>query len=407
MKLWDLYKGKDYHIEPTLRRIQEAIDYVGNPQKSFPSILVGGTNGKGSTCAFLERILREHGLKTGWFVSPHLVEERERWRINGYLMPEETLKDYVRDLRRVFERFDLTYFEAATLIALLYFKDQGVDIAVMEVGMGGRWDATKVSDAVVVGVTNAERDHTRWLGENVEKIAWEKLHLYRREIPLVLGSSRYPLYAKALEMGLDNLICAGEDFTYGSELIDGRTYLTNYEFKDIFIENAKLGLLGKWQADNAAMAITLAKLFTDLDAEVIIRALEKTRWEGRMEILREDPLLVVDGSHNPYSVGRVVKGSLRLFGDVDFVFTGLKEKEWKLSMGVLRRFTDKIILTEVSHYRGESIKELYEGAKELGFREIEVLESPARVFSLESRAVALGSLYLVGEIKGALEKTVI
>jgi len=407
MKLWDLYKGRDYHIEPTLNRIKEAVDYVGNPQKKFPSILVGGTNGKGSTCAFLERILREHGFKTGWFVSPHLVDERERWRINGSLMPEETLEDYLKDLKGVFERFNLTYFEAATLIALLYFKEEGVDIAIMEVGLGGRWDATKVSEAVAVGITNAERDHTRWLGKTVETIAWEKLHLYREGIPLVLGSSKYPLYTKALEMGLDNLICAGEDFTYRSELIDGRTYLTNYEFKDLFIKNAKLGLLGKWQADNAAMAITLARFFTDPDVEVIIRALKKTRWEGRMEILREDPLLVVDGSHNPYSIGKVAKESLRLFKDVDFIFTGLREKEWKLSMSILRGFTDRIILTEVSHHRGESIKELYEGAEELGFRTIEVLENPARVFSLEKSAVALGSLYLVGEIKGALEKTVI
>lgn len=407
MKLWDLYKGKDYHIEPTLNRIKEAADYVGNPQKSFPSVLVGGTNGKGSTCAFLERILREHGFKTGWFVSPHLVEERERWRINGSLMPEETLEDYVKDLKKVFERFDLTYFEAATLIALLYFKDQGVDVAVMEVGMGGRWDATKVSEAVVIGITNAERDHTRWLGKSVEEIAWEKLHLYRRGIPLVLGSSRYPLYTKALEMGLNGLICAGEDFTYGSELIDGRTYLTSYRFKDLHIEKVRLGLLGKWQADNAAMAITLARLFTDLDVKVVVKALEKTRWEGRMEILREDPLLVVDGSHNPYSVGKIAKEAIRLFGDVDFVFTGLKEKEWKLSLKILRRFTDKIILTEISHPRGEPIKELYEGAKVFGFKKIDVLENPTRVFSLENRVIALGSLYLVGEIKGALEKTVI
>ncbi len=407
MKLWDLYKGRDYKIEPTLERIRKAVRYVGNPQREFPAILVGGTNGKGSSCAFLERILREHGHRTGWFVSPHLVEETERWRINGKKIPEEVLSAYVRDLRKVFERFDLTYFEAATLIALLYFRDQGVDVAVMEVGMGGRWDATKVCEAEVVGITNAERDHTRWLGKNVEEIAQDKLYLHREGAPLVLGSARYPLYTKALEMGIEDLVVAGLDYSYSGASCEGKTLLRDYSFLDLRVEEAPLGLLGKWQADNASFALTLARIFSEIDPVKARRALLETRWEGRMEILRKDPLLMVDGSHNPYAIAKVVKEVFRLFGDVWILFTGLLEKEWRLSMELIRRFSDRIILTQVSHYRGEPVGNLYNYARELKFREVEVIDTPGDAWLLEKDVCAVGSLYLVGEIKEAMRGYVI
>ncbi|NPA32480.1 MAG: bifunctional folylpolyglutamate synthase/dihydrofolate synthase, partial [Aquificae bacterium] len=283
--LWELYKGRDFDIKPTLERIRRACEYIGNPQERYPALLVGGTNGKGSTCAFSERILREHGLKTGWFVSPHLLEETERWRINGVPIDNETLGDYVRELKGVFERFSLTYFEAATLIAVKYFADAGVDCAVFEVGMGGRWDATKVVNARAVGITNVERDHTRWLGDTVEKIAREKLQLYKKGVPLVLGSARFPLYPLALEMGLEGLVVAGIDYEYWGRVERSRTVLSFYD-GPVSLRDAELSLWGKWQIDNASLAITLTSLFLGrLNPEGVFRALRDTRWEGRFEVL--------------------------------------------------------------------------------------------------------------------------
>lgn len=401
MELWDLYRNRDFEIRPTLERIERAVRHVGDPQKNFPSLLVGGTNGKGSTCAFAERILRYHRYKTGWFVSPHLVRENERWRINGSPMPDERLSYYVKELRSVFERFELTYFEAATLIAMLYFSDEGVDVAIMEVGMGGRWDATKVSEPAVVGITNVERDHTRWLGRNIEEIAEDKLHLHREGAPLVLGSAKYPLYTKALEKKLRNLVVAGLDFTYRGDVVGGRTLLKDFNFSDIRIDKAVLGLLGRWQVDNAALALTMVRLLCDIDTCLLVKALEDTRWEGRMEILRKSPLLIVDGSHNPYSVAKVVKEAKRLFGDINFLFTGLRGKDWKLSLELLRRHSERVILTEVSHPRGEPVRNLYTYAKDIGFRKIGILGAPSEAWSLEEDVLALGSLYLVGDIKKA------
>ncbi|RLJ71589.1 dihydrofolate synthase/folylpolyglutamate synthase [Hydrogenivirga caldilitoris] len=407
MKLWDLYKGRDYKIEPTLNRIREAVNYVGEPHRSYPSILIGGTNGKGSSCAFLERILREHGFKTGWFVSPHLVYENERWRVKGTPMEDSTLEGYVSELKGVFERFNLTYFEAATLIALLYFKDSEVDVAVLEVGMGGRWDATKVSEPILAGITNVERDHTKWLGRNIEEIARDKLHLYMEGKPFVIGSSRYPLYPVAVEMGIRNMVVAGQDYLYRGELKAGLSFLSWYEFNGFELKDAELGLLGKWQIDNASFALTLGSLFTELEEEVTKKALKLTRWEGRMEVIRYKPLLILDGSHNPYAVNKVVKEVKRLFPSIKFLFTGLFEKDWALSMEVIRRYADSIYLVQVSHYRGEPVSNLYKKAVELEFKEIVVLSSPSEVLKIEEDLCALGSLYLIGEIKEAFANAVI
>ncbi len=405
MKLWDLYRDRDHRIVPTLSRIKEATDYVGNPERHFPAVLVGGTNGKGSTSAFLERILREHGLRTGWFVSPHLLRENERWRVNGEPIGDEDLKAYVKDLRVVFERFSLTYFEAATLIALLYFRDVKVDVAVMEVGMGGRWDATKVSRPKLVVITNAERDHTKWLGNSVEEIAEDKLHLSSGGTPLILGSSKYPLYTKALEMGLEP-IAAGLDFTYSGSVKGWETFLEDYSFGSLSIKRAKLGLWGKWQVDNAALAVTASSLLIEIDTNKVMDSLERTRWEGRMEILRRKPLLIVDGSHNPYAVAKVVKEALKHF-EVSILFSSLREKDWRLSLELIRRHTDTVYLTELSYHRAEPVKNMWRYAVEIGFKKVEILRSPSEVWEIDADILAVGSLYLVGEIKEARENSVI
>ncbi|RUM31559.1 MAG: bifunctional folylpolyglutamate synthase/dihydrofolate synthase [Aquifex sp.] len=399
--LWELYKGKDFDVKPTLERIKKACDYIGNPQRDYPSILVGGTNGKGSSCAFTERILREHGFKTGWFVSPHLISENERWRINGKPIEEGVLKDYVKDLKKVFEKFSLTYFEAATLIAVKYFKDQGVDVAVFEVGMGGRWDATKVSDAIIRGITNVERDHTKWLGDNVEKIAEEKLGLYEEGKPLVLGSARYPLYTKALEMELKNLKVAGIDYEYYGRVERERTYLESYESENFKLRNAELSLWGKWQIDNASLAISLCSEFTEMKEEKVKEALKNTLWEGRMEVLRGEPILMVDASHNPYSVLKVVKLVKKYFPKVRVAYSSLQGKEWELTLKLLRNLLEEIYLLPIDYYRAESLDNLENFAKEIGFKtKVFTIEE---LLNFEEDLLVIGSIYLVGEVKKYLQ----
>ncbi|HIP86518.1 MAG TPA: bifunctional folylpolyglutamate synthase/dihydrofolate synthase, partial [Aquifex sp.] len=197
MLLWDLFKGLELNFTPTLERVRKACQKAGNPQNSYPSVIVGGTNGKGSTTAFLERLYRYHGLKTGRFVSPHLVDETERWRIDNVPIDEETLKVYVNRIKPLMEEFKLTYFESAVCIASLLFKDEGVDIAVVEAGLGGRWDASKVHSPLVTAITNVGLDHTKWLGETLEEIANDKTELIYPNRPIILGTDEEPLFSIA------------------------------------------------------------------------------------------------------------------------------------------------------------------------------------------------------------------
>jgi len=197
MELWNLFKGLELNFTPTLERIEKALKELGNPQNFYPSVLIGGTNGKGSVSAFLESLFRHHGLKTGRFVSPHLVDERERWRINNLPITEETLKDYIKRIKPLIEKYKLTYFESAVLIASLLFKEQKVDIAVVEVGLGGRWDATKVHRPLATAITNVGLDHTKWLGSTLEEIADDKTELIYPETPTIIGSDEEPLLSVA------------------------------------------------------------------------------------------------------------------------------------------------------------------------------------------------------------------
>ena len=400
--LWELYRGRDFDVKPTLERIKKACEFIGNPQKHYPAILVGGTNGKGSTCAFTERILREHGYKTGWFVSPHLIRENERWRINGKEIDEERLRYYVKELKAVFERFELTYFEAATLIAVKFFEDEKVDVGVFEVGMGGRWDATKVVNANVIGITNVERDHTKWLGDTVEKIALEKLQLYREGRPLILGTARYPLFTKAVELGLKNLFVAGIDYEYFGKVEASKTILESFSSEKFSVRGAELSLWGKWQIDNASTAIALSSLFTKLEESKVKKALSLTVWEGRMEVLREEPLLMIDASHNPYAVVKVIKEVKKYFPSVRLAFSSLKGKEWELSLKLIRNYFKEVYILPIEYYRAEDVKNLITFSEEIGLN-AKVVE-PEELINKKEDILVIGSIYLISDFKKFFKK---
>jgi dihydrofolate synthase/folylpolyglutamate synthase len=415
MLLWNLFKGLELNFTPTLERIIKACQDVGNPQDTYPSVIVGGTNGKGSTTAFLESLYRHHGLKTGRFVSPHLVDETERWRINNIPIDENTLQRYVERIKPLIEKHKLTYFESAVLIAALLFKEKNVDIAVIEAGLGGRWDATKVHKPLLTAITNVGLDHTKWLGSTLEEIADDKTELIYPQTPIVLGEDNEPLLSIALKKANKRnspLYVANKDFTYQGAVDFPNTYLRNYNFEDFHLEEANLGIYGLKQVQNAALALTIflltaPKLGIKPDKEKIKTALANTRWEGRFEIVRENPLLILDGAHNLHALKRTLEDLKTLNRKIFVVYSSMRDKDWPTQMELIRKYTDRIGLVKVNYHRTESLENLFTRAVELKFKEIKTYRGVKEMLeNLSEDSIILGSLFLVGEVKKFLKEEI-
>jgi len=408
MLLWNLFRGLELNFTPTLERIKEACQKAGSPQNSYPSVIVGGTNGKGSTTAFLERLYRFHGLKTGRFVSPHLIDENERWRINDIPINEETLKVYVNRIKPLMEEFKLTYFESAVCIASLLFRDEGIDIAVIEAGLGGRWDATKVHSPLLTAITNVGLDHTKWLGGTLEEIADDKTELIYPNRPAVLGSDEEPLFSIAQRKAKERnspLIVARKDYTFRGFVQFPQTVLEYYRYKTFEVEKVKLGLFGVKQIENASLALTIFLETTKVlgikpELPKVKKALEETHWEGRFEIVREKPLLVLDGAHNLHALKGTLESLKTLKGFPLIIYGTMRDKDWREQLKLIRNYTDRIGLVEIGYHRSEKLGNLYPFAVGLGFREIRTYKSVKEmVENLKEDAIVLGSLYLVGEVK--------
>ena len=412
MLLWNLFKGLELNFTPTLERIKKACQKLGNPQHSYPSVIVGGTNGKGSTTAFLESLYRHHGLKTGRFVSPHLVDETERWRINNIPITEETLKGYVERIKPLMEEFKLTYFESAVCVASLLFKEEKVDIAVVEAGLGGRWDASKVHSPLLTAITNVGLDHTKWLGETLEEIADDKTELIYPNRPVILGTDEEPLFSIAQRKAQERnspLIVANRDYTFRGFARFPQTVLEYYRYKNFELENIPLGLFGVKQVENASLALTVfletaGVLGIKPNPQRVKEALRDTRWEGRFEIVREKPLLVLDGAHNLHALRGTLE-SLKTLKEFPLIIYGtMRDKDWKNQLRLIRRYTDRIGLVEVNYHRSEKLENLYTTAVELGFREIRTYGSVKDMLeNLNGDTAILGSLYLIGEVKRFLQ----
>ncbi|WP_029522473.1 folylpolyglutamate synthase/dihydrofolate synthase family protein [Persephonella sp. KM09-Lau-8] len=401
MKLYKLFNKKVFNIEPGLERIKAALEEIGNPHQNYPSILISGTNGKGSTAAFLESILRHYSLKTGMFTSPHLVEENERWQTNRQNIPDDRLEEYIKQLKPVIEKHNLTYFEASTLLAFKYFSDEKIDIAVLEVGLGGRWDATNVVYPEVSVITNVSLDHTHLLGDTISKIASEKLGIARKDRPLVIGTEQLDLITQAIMKGIREIYHYPMGYTFKDK---GNSI--DYMFQDIVIKDVKPSLLGKRQFFNLSAAITAFILFArrnsiKIDIDLIKKAAENTYLPGRMQIISENPVIILDGAHNEEAIVETFREVSQLFPDkkIITIYSGMKDKEWKKILNLIRYKSAETIVTKIPVSRSitqEEIKDI-EGVR--FYPEIDkAIEKVRNTADKNSIILITGSLYLVGEV---------
>lgn len=397
-------------IRPGLERVRELLEKAGSPERQYRSVLVAGTNGKGSTSSMLASILHASGYRTGLYTSPHLVDIRERWLIDGEPVRDETLSSAVDRLRQADELCDFTptYFEALTIVAFVIFELEECDVAVLEVGMGGRLDATNVVEPIASVISSIGMDHTEFLGPTLEDIAAEKAGIIHSG-SVAVTSNRDPRVIEVLERKADQegaVLHRTSEETVVERVesrIDGlrfdiRTPVTSYSLD--------CWLAGDHQIENATLAVRAAELMTSHLPAIIPSSIERgvasARWRGRLELFRSSgKLIVVDGGHNSQAASAIARFvELHLPSPRTLVFGIMRDKDVQQTAEVLFPLFQRIVITRPDLDRALPLDELSGIAARLGY-DADGFENPEdaidHVLSLDPEAVVIcGSLYLAG-----------
>jgi dihydrofolate synthase / folylpolyglutamate synthase len=428
-----LYGLQQHGIKFGLDNITNLLSALHNPHKAFPSIHIAGTNGKGSTAAIIASLLQSAGLRVGLFTSPHLVSFTERIRISGEQITEHDVMHLTEEVREVVSQstgFSPTFFEVVTAMALLYFKRNKTDIAVIEVGMGGRLDATNILSPEVSVITNISFDHKEFLGRTLGEIAFEKAGIIKKGVPVV-ASLQEPEAKAVIEKRVEEE-CA-ELFFYGSnfsadmkkEDVAGITF--DYSDSAMTIRDLVLPLAGAYQMQNASVAIkaatiALKKYGTPLQentiSEWIRNGIASTKWPGRLEFISEKPPVLIDGAHNPAAAAALAQALKRTFlqkyKKIIMILGIMNDKDIEGIMGPLLPIASHIICTAPAGSRAASPEKLAGVAASIGFPDAQVTRTVKEALDVATQMAILhapypmplivitGSFYTTGEAKEML-----
>ena len=389
--------------------VRSLLQRLGDPQESCPAVLIAGTNGKGSVAAMTASLLTAAGFRTGLYTSPDLIDFRERIRIDGRMIRREEIVACAEAVKRGV-RETVSYFEFLTAMAFLYFEKEKVDIVVLEVGLGGRLDATNVVTPLVSVITNISLEHREYLGNTLEKIASEKGGIIK-ERGICLTAARQKPVIDTLER-----ICRERGaslYRVGKEIRTTIHRDGTFSYRGIgrSFERLTCPLIGRHQISNAALALGAVEMIWDAGFRVndaaVSKGLKKAQWEGRLEILQRSPMLLVDGAHNAAGAAALRRAFLNDFPHrrLILVFGVLGDKDYRTMARRLLPLADRVILTRPHSERAlppDSLRPLAEKFN----KAIEVIDDPGdalrRALSLAGKddlVCAAGSLYLVGEIK--------
>jgi len=403
-------------IDLRLNRVAQALSLFGHPERCYPAFHIAGTNGKGSTAAMLHRILSVQGYRVALYTSPHLVSFTERIRVGDQEISEEEvveLADTIRD-RVVEPGVPLTFFEFVTVMALVYFARCEVDVAVVEVGLGGRLDATNLIVPKVSIITNVSMDHEAFLGTDLLSIAQEKGGIIKKGVPVICGP---------LSRETSTVI---ENIAYGKEI---EPYFFNRDFSIDLKEDGHfdysgqewdlsdlcLGLRGKYQKKNAAVALAALEVMRGdfpVREAVVRESLKTVFWPGRFEVISHCPRVILDGAHNVQGVKALAEEVREFVGGerVKLLFGAMDDKDWSEMLCCLSNVSTEVMLTRVPMDRSADPKDLSRSLP--GGTPVTVIEDPVEaVASLisssagEQTILITGSLYLIGHVRPWLLKT--
>jgi dihydrofolate synthase/folylpolyglutamate synthase len=412
-----LYSLQKHGIKLGLDTMTALVGRLGMPQARYQNLHIAGTNGKGSTAALTASMFQAGGYRVGLYTSPHLVEFRERIRVDGRMIPESEIARLTEVVRSVSEP-DLspTFFEFTTAMALKYFAESKVDAAVCEVGMGGRFDATNVVSPLACAITTIALDHQQYLGNTLESVAFEKAGIIKPGVPVITGRLPREAFETIKRIAADRhaqLLSLGKDFQVEGETPAGFSYSGG----GVRYENLSCPLLGAHQLENCACALSLVEAARQhrrgVGEAAIREGLRQVQWEGRLEVVARAPLMLLDGAHNPAAADALAE-YLRAFrtsnpgSRVILVLAMMRDKDHRGFVEPFNGLVDDVVLTQADVKRSATVEELLPVIGAI-WPHVQThawvagaLGEARRLARPQDAICVTGSLMLVGEVKAAL-----
>jgi len=408
-----LFSRRRMNIKLGLDNINHLLDVLDRPEQQFSSIHVAGTNGKGSTCAMLESIYNSAGYKTGLYTSPHLSDVRERIRINKKMASIDVFQKTLATLLPTIEKYGCSFFEILTAIAFAHFREEKVDIALIETGLGGRLDATNVLTPKLSLITEIDIDHVKQLGNSHLEIAREKAGIIKPNVPVLSSASKQqvldffssfcedkqvPFFSSENETEVEN-ISNSENWTSFDLITPQKKW-----------SEVKLSLFGKHQVQNAVGAIRAVEILrkTDypIDRKTVYSGLKNVNWKGRLQILQKKPTVIVDVAHNLQGINTAIKEIINHFSNkkIYCVFGVLGDKKYQDMLDSLNPFIDSYITVTPDNERALPAEELAENIKKnqktvfVGQTISDGLQKALNLAEPNDLICVLGSHFIVGEI---------
>ncbi len=412
-----LYNRFGIRIKYDLKRINHLLDLLNHPENNFRTIHVAGSKGKGSVSAFLASIFKEAKYKTGLYTSPHLNRYTERFQINGKEINKTEIASIFSKIIKIIDDENWvkyggipTFFEITTSMAFQYFYDNNIDIAVIEVGLGGRLDATNVIKPMASIITNIGLEHTELLGNTLAKIAREKAGIIKNNIPVFTGELEEEPLTVIKEIALENnseLFCLNKDIFIKNIKINKTGTGFDLKNKYAYIKNIHIPLIGDFQAINSSLAITSIQYLTEkgiisVPNEVILNGIKKTQWPGRFEIVRKNPMIIVDGAHTLESSLVIKNNIINLFSGKKFtiIFGVMKDKRVDDIIKTLSSISDVFIITRPDTIRAmppNTIKNIAVKYIDKIYETDNIKESLKLATKQKKDILIIGSIYLAGE----------